>query len=137
MDINSALASLLKALRDAQPGAEYVFVNAKTGSPFGEIEKAFHIACRRAKIKGFRFHDLRHAFASRLIEAGVAIITVRDLPGHSSVKLTERYTYSKNEQKKHAVELLVTQNRKNPAQIGHNSEDEETNDNVIPLYSAN
>ncbi len=137
VDINSVLADLLKPLRNAHPEAEYVFVNAKTGRPFVEIGKAFRNACRRAKIKGFRFHDLRHTFASRLIEAGVDIITVRDLLGHSSVKLTERYTHSKNEQKKRAVELLVGKKPENSAQIGHNSKDQETTDNVIPLYPAN
>jgi len=82
---------------------------------------------RRAGIKGLRFHDLRHSFASRLIEAGVDIITVRDLLGHSSVKLTERYTHSNSEQKRRAVDLLVERSAKIPSQIRHKnlSKDEE------------
>ncbi|MGD9344398.1 MAG: tyrosine-type recombinase/integrase [Candidatus Aminicenantes bacterium] len=57
------------------------------------------------------FHDLRHTFASRLIEKGVDIIKVKDLLGHSSVKVTERYTHSSREERKRAVELLCVESQ--------------------------
>ena len=53
-----------------------------------------------------RFHDLRHTFASRLVERGVDVETVRDLLGHHSITITQRYTHSTDERKKEAVELL-------------------------------
>jgi len=53
-----------------------------------------------------RFHDLRHTFATRLIEAGVDIITVQQLLGHYSVTVTQRYTHSSSETKRNAVEVL-------------------------------
>jgi integrase len=53
-----------------------------------------------------RFHDLSHTFASRLVRNGVDIITVRDLLGHYSVEVTQRYTHSNASQKRQAVETL-------------------------------
>lgn len=137
VEINSTLAALLDDLRRGAPSAEYVFSNAKTRLPFVEIGKAFRAACRRAKITGLRFHDLRHTFASRLIEAGVDIITVRDLLGHSSVKLTERYTHSRSELKRRAVEILATRSPETMAQIGHKKEGTTGSAAIIPLFSVN
>ena len=86
--------------------SEYVFPNPKTGMPYVDLKRQFRNACRRADIKGLRFHDLRHTFASRLVEKGVDIETVRDLLGHSSITITQRYTHSTDERKRVAVELL-------------------------------
>ena len=49
---------------------------------------------------------LCHQFASRLVERGVDIVRVKELLGHSSVRITERYTHSNQEERKRAVELL-------------------------------
>jgi site-specific recombinase XerD len=53
-----------------------------TGKAFKDIKKSFQTALRRAKIKDFRFHDLRHIFASHLVMAGVDLTTVKELLGH-------------------------------------------------------
>jgi integrase len=71
------------------------------------LKRAFKAACRKASIRGLRFHDLRHTFASRLVERGVDLITVKELLGHSTVKMTERYTHPYKEHKQMAVELLT------------------------------
>ena len=47
---------------------------------------------RDAKLENFRFHDCRHSFASKLVQAGVPLYTVQQLLGHSSIQMTERYT---------------------------------------------
>jgi len=70
------------------------------------MKKGFKAACRRAGIKGLRFHDLRHTFATRLVEKGADIETVRDLLGHYSITVTQRYTHSNEDRKRKAVELL-------------------------------
>lgn len=73
-------------------------------------------ACRRANIIGLTFHDLRHTFATRLVRAGVDLITVKDLLGHYSVRTTEQYTHSNKEQKLKAVELLSGENSRKKAE---------------------
>lgn len=50
-----------------------------------------------------------NTFPSRLVRSGVDLITVKDLLGHYSVRTTERYTHSNQEQKRKAVELLSVQ----------------------------
>jgi integrase len=84
-----------------------VFPNPETGKPLQTVRTAFVAACRRAGIKGLRFHDLRHTFAARLNAAGVDPITIMELLGQSTLKMTERYTHTSEEQKRQAVDRLA------------------------------
>lgn len=104
--INTLLQGTLLQLESFKNGSPYVFPNPKTKRPFSETKTAFNAAKRRAEISNLRFHDLRHTFASRLIAAGVDIITVMNLLGHHSVSVTQRYTHSNEVQKRQAVEAL-------------------------------
>jgi integrase len=104
--INTTLLELLRRRRMEEPRSELVFPSLRTGRAFVEIGKAFRRACKSASITGLRFHDLRHTFASRLIERGVDIVTVKELLGHSTITLTQRYTHSRDEQRRRAVERL-------------------------------
>ena len=54
------------------------------------LDTAFGRARAKAKITGLRFHDLRHTFATRLVTAGMDLATVRDLLGHSDLRMTSR-----------------------------------------------
>ncbi len=107
VDINTPLLCELQMLRSRDGQSQHVFFNPDTGKPYLDTKKGFKAACRRAGIEGLRFHDLRHTFASRLIERGADLITVKDLLGHSTVKMTERYTHSSRQSKRNAVELLA------------------------------
>lgn len=111
--INEILFKEMIDLREKNGKTDHVFLNPKTGKPIKDVKTAFNAATRRAAIKGLRFHDLRHSFASRLIESGVDLITVMYLLGHHSVVVTQRYTHSNSDQKKRAVESLVQREEKN------------------------
>ena len=104
--INDILFYQLNTLREMDGQSPYIFFNSETGKPYVDMKTGFKAACRRAEIEGLRFHDLRHTFATRLVEKGVDIETVRDLLGHSSIIITQRYTHSNDDRKRKAVELL-------------------------------
>jgi integrase len=75
-----------------------------------EISTGFKTAwghiLKHANIVGFRWHDLRHHFASRLVQHGVPLNTVRDLLGHSSIAMSLRYAHLAPDQRREAVAML-------------------------------
>ena len=70
------------------------------------IDKAFKAALVRAKIENFRFHDLRHTFASHLAMRGASSKDLQELLGHKTLSMTTRYAHLSQEHKKKAVNLL-------------------------------
>lgn len=87
------------------PKSPYIFCG-KNGEPYGSIKKSFSTACEKAGIINFRFHDLRHTFASQLVMSGVDLNTVRELLGHKSIDMTLRYSHLSPDHKKRAVDVL-------------------------------
>jgi integrase len=87
------------------PESQYVFCN-KNGEPYGNVRKSFDTALRKCGIINFRFHDLRHTFASQLVMNGVDLNTVRELLGHKSLEMTLRYSHLSPDHKKRAVDIL-------------------------------
>ena len=84
----------------------YVFINPKTGKPYTTIKTGFNRACQRAGIENFRFHDLRHTVATRLVANGVDLNTVKEYMAHSDIKTTQRYMHPTPENMKNAVDIL-------------------------------
>jgi integrase len=98
--INSALYDVLRRLEEERGDNLRVF-------PFKNIQTAWESARRRAGLEDLTFHDLRRTFGTRLLEAGVDIVTISKLYGHSSVLVTQRYLHPKDILSKEAVESLV------------------------------
>ena len=70
------------------------------------FQTAWETVLKRARISKFRWHDLRHHFASRLVQKGVPLNTVRDLLGHGSVGMSLRYAHLAPDQRREAVSKL-------------------------------
>jgi integrase len=98
--LNTDAVDVLKRWRKQSPDADRVF-------PISRFKTAWTALLERAHITKFRWHDLRHHFASRLVQAGVPLNTVRELLGHGSLAMTIRYAHLAPDQKIDAVAKLV------------------------------
>ena len=108
IDLNSEATAILETWKGQSAETGYVFPG-KSGR-LDNITKAYQGILKAAKIEKFRWHDLRHTFASNLVQRGVDLNTVRELLGHSSYQMTLRYAHLAPHQKSAAVELLVEEN---------------------------
>ena len=84
----------------------YVFHNPINGRRYGDVKRSFKTALKRAEIRDFRFHALRHCFASHLVMAGIDLTTVKELMGHKDFKMTLRYARLAPSHKIKAVDTL-------------------------------
>ena len=88
------LAGTLQEQRLETGFGEYVFVNAKTGKPYVNADKMIKRVCKRAGVKEFSFHAIRHLTASILLAAGVDLATIQLILRHRSITTTARYVHS-------------------------------------------
>ena len=84
----------------------YVSYDPKTDKPYQDVKKSFNSALRRAGVKDFHFHDLRHTFASHLVMAGIDLTTVSRLLGHKDLTMTLRYAHLSPDHMSKAVDIL-------------------------------
>ena len=85
---------------------EYIFANLKTGLPFVSIFVGWNAARKRAGLSTTRIHDLRHSFASFLVNAGRSLYEVQEILGHSDMRTTTRYAHLSRERLLEAVECI-------------------------------
>ncbi len=93
-----------------QSDSPYVFCDKNKKSNVN-IRCAFERALVKAKIEDFRWHDLRHTTASLLVMSGVDLNTVREILGHTTMKMTQRYAHLSQSFKKKAMSVLDGINR--------------------------
>ena len=77
-----------------------------TNKPYTDIKKSFSTVLKNANIENFRFHDLRHTVATRMVESGVDLLVVQEILGHSNIQTTMRYAHPVPERKKKAIDCL-------------------------------
>jgi integrase len=90
--LNDAALEVLAKV-DTQDEFEYVFVNLRSGKPYACVKKTWHRLRAAAGLPKLRLHDLRHQFASMLVNAGRSLYEVQQILGHSDPKVTERYAH--------------------------------------------
>ncbi len=115
--LNSEVARVLSVWKPS-PACEAnwcVFSGAKSSVPLVTIKKPWMAVMKAANVNSFRFHDLRHTFASKLVMAAVDLNTVRELLGHKSLAMTLRYAHLAPEHKAAAVETLMGKGRNGQA----------------------
>jgi len=104
--INDRLEQLLRELRQKnQLKSQYVFCGPD-GKRLYWIARSFNTACKKVGLEDFRFHDLRHTFASHLVMKGASLKAVQELLGHADLKMTMRYAHLSQEHLKDSVNLL-------------------------------
>lgn len=110
--MNETIKTTLKEIERKGP---YVFCNGDGGN-FLNVRRSFETALRKSSIEDFRFHDLRHTFASNLVMEGVDIMTVKELMGHKDLTMTLRYAHLAPNHKTKAVNILDRIMSLNPPQ---------------------
>ena len=90
----------------ATKGPEALVFTNETDEPLRSLRTAWENAVARAGLVNFHFHDLRHTFASRLIEEGVPLLHVSKLLGHSTILMTQRYSHASEDARHDVVRWL-------------------------------
>ena len=118
-----ALEVLRKRLQVRRGETEYVFHtrNATRITP-KNLQQAFHTARKKAGIEKLRFHDLRHTFATRLVQAGVDLYTVQKLGRWKNISMIMRYAHHYPESLRSSVEVLDKIGRKISTNLAQPSE---------------
>ena len=84
---------LLGEIQSQRLSESFVFPNPRTGKPYVSIFYAWDTARKKADLGDVRIHDLRHTFASLLVNSGRTLYEVQKLLGHTQVKTTQRYAH--------------------------------------------
>jgi len=89
--LSDGVVQLLSTLAHDSP--TWVFPNPKTGKPYVSIFYSWNTARKQAGLADVRIHDLRHSFASFLVNAGRSLYEVQKILGHTQIKTTQRYAH--------------------------------------------
>ena len=106
--LNTEAFNVLRGWKGHIENSTGIVFKGKYGDRLNDISSSWKGLLTKARISNFRFHDLRHHFASKLVMAGVDLNTVRELLGHSDIKMTLRYAHLAPEHRAAAVEKIAS-----------------------------
>ena len=101
--VNDDMVHLLATLKKGDD--DFVF-HGKQGLPIRYFKEPWQKALKDAGINDFKFHDLRHSFASHFLMKGGDLLSLKEILGHSSLKMVERYTHLASAHKQRQVNRL-------------------------------
>lgn len=104
--LSGAAIALLQSIPRVMEN-EYIFPSSFTGRPSASLFYPWDRIRRRAGLGDLRLHDLRHSFASFLVNQGVSLYVVQNLLGHSQVRMTQRYAHLAPQTLLDAVEVAA------------------------------
>ena len=84
----------------------WVFPSPVTGERLVDVKKQFQSVVKKAGLKDVTLHTCRHTFASTLVRSGIDLVTVARLMGHSTTRMTERYSHLSRTHQSDAVKKL-------------------------------
>jgi integrase len=90
--LNNAALELLRRMRSEIPGP-YIVPSGVTGAPPPSLFFPWNRIRERAGLPDLRLHDLRHSFASFLVNRGISLYVVQELLGHGHARYTQRYAH--------------------------------------------
>ena len=105
--MNRVVVATLRLLRKERQAFGGLVFTSPEGRFLHNFGRAWAKAVKDAEITDLRFHDLRHTAASRLVMAGVDLYTVKEILGHKTLVMTQRYAHLSPEHQRQAVERLV------------------------------
>lgn len=106
LPFNEAALAILKT-KVRRIDTPFVFVSENsTRIDSRNLRRSFYTACKKAKIEDLRWHDLRHTFATRLVQAGVDLYAVKKLGRWKSLSMVMRYGHHHSESLRAGVEIL-------------------------------
>ena len=107
-------ARVREVLNQQTRTSEFIFTSDKTGGRLKDVKKAFNTARVEAGIPDFQLRDLRHSCATRLSDRGEELVTVAEILGHTDIRMTKRYSHGMQERKREALEKLVSVSPRQP-----------------------
>ena len=107
---------------------DLVFCTAKgTRMSARNLLRAFYAATERAGLKGLRWHDLRHTFATRLVQEGTDIYTVQRLGRWKDISMVKRYAHHSPESLRSGIGALDKKDKQISTNLAQSNEKGDTN----------
>ncbi|SMP83268.1 Phage integrase family protein, partial [Desulfonatronum zhilinae] len=102
--LSDAAMEILERRKDN--GSEYVFPNPKTGKPLQHFFRTWDRVRKAADLDDVRIHDIRHSYASFLVNNGRSLYEVQKLLGHAQLSTTQRYAHLAHDTLRQAAEIV-------------------------------